>query len=295
MYGSREWENAGGQTLLHRIDVRTKLAALCCLMVCLVSIDSPRSLFLLFGSSLVLHVWAGSGRQRWQLLASLTLLSLWGAVASQGLFYSQAPRTVIACLAAADSWPLGLLTGGVFVYREGLEYGAVQGMRSASLLLLGLLLSWTSDARQVLRVLVSWRVPYTAAFMLLTALRFLPVVLQETASVLTAQQLRGFQPQRCWRWQGLRQALSQTLLPILARSLRRAETLAASVASRGFGRRQAVAAPLPWPWPERLAAGGFVSIAAAIVSLKALLVLRQYGTWQAAGWREVYDWLHCWL
>lgn len=69
------------------------------------------------------------------------------------------------------------------------------------------------------------------AFMLVTAIRFLPVLAAETGEVITALQLRS-DSQR-GRTAVLRH-LPYIAKPLLARCLRRAQTLALSVVSRGF-------------------------------------------------------------
>ena len=104
--------------------------------------------------------------ERWKLLSLFVLLGMWGTMMSQALFYNQEPRTILACLVPPLTPLVGALTGGVFVYREGLEYGAVQALRSGSMMAAGLLLVWTSDSRSLLRSLIAWKLPYELSFML---------------------------------------------------------------------------------------------------------------------------------
>lgn len=89
-----------------------------------------------------------------------------------GAVFAQTPRTPLFVLIAPEAGFIGQLTGGLFIYREGILYGAVQGLRSASMLALGLLVCWTSDPRQLLQALLAWRLPPQMAFMLVTAIRF---------------------------------------------------------------------------------------------------------------------------
>lgn len=86
---------------------------------------------------------------------------------------------------------LGQITGGLYVYREGVIYGAVQGLRSATMLTLGLFVCWTSDPRQLLKALMAWRLSPQIAFMLVTAIRFLPVLAAEAGEVIIALRLRS--------------------------------------------------------------------------------------------------------
>ena len=79
----------------------------------------------------------------------------------------------------------------MYIYREGVIYGAVQGLRSAMMLSLGLFVCWTSDPRQLLKALITWRLSPQIAFMLVTAIRFLPVLAAEAGEVIIALRLRS--------------------------------------------------------------------------------------------------------
>ena len=82
--------------------------------------------------------------------------------------------------------------------------------------------------------------PVALAFMTMTALRFLPLLLGEIAIARQARRLRGYRFHlwtRCSRRAALARGLAlelAILLPVMAASLRRATALATSVASRGF-------------------------------------------------------------
>lgn len=295
MYDRSLWEATPLDTSLHRLDVRLKLAIFAALAAAAILLDSSRSLFLLFCFSLSLHLWARSSFARWRILLVFILLGIWGSMTSQALFYSREPRTMVACLLPPSLPVLGALTGGVFVYREGLEYGALQALRSSIMLSLGLLVSWTSDPRRLLKSFLGLKMPYELAFMLITGLRFLPVIFQETAVVLTAQRLRGFAPLKTvWPRNVLRSAF-QTLFPILARTIRRAATLAASVESRGFGRDVTTPACRRWNTGETLLCISVTVLILTIVALKALDTLQYNGLVYLPAWRNLYDGMKVWL
>ena len=150
---------------------------------------------------------------------------------SQALFFAQTPRTPIFVLISPTFPILGPLTNGLFVYQEGILYGAIQGLRSSIMLSLGLLICWNSDPRQLLKALMAWHLSPQVAFMLVTALRFLPVLASETGEVITALRLRS--NSKIGR-QSICRHLPYVVNPLLARCLRRAQTLALSVVSRGF-------------------------------------------------------------
>lgn len=295
MFGKTVWEAAPADTVIHRLDGRTKLLILAAAAFLSITVDSPRTLFLLFMAMLSLHVAARSSLDRWRILLLFLLLGIWGAMVSQALFYNQEPRTVVACLASPSTPVVGRLTGGIFLYSEGLEYGAVQALRSAIMLTTGLLICWTTDPRQLLKSFLAWKMPYELSFMLITGIRFLPVIFNETAVVLTAQRLRGFEPLKTLSPRKMIQTAFQTLFPILARTLRRAATLTYSVESRGFGRKVHVVSLPRWPAGERYICFISLSLLAVLLLLKLLYALQFNGLIYVAGLRGMYDFIKLWM
>ena len=127
------WEGCDAAVWARKLDGRTKLLILFLVAVLAIVVDNPRTLFLLFTATLLLHLSARTSIYKWQVLAILLLLGLWGSMFSQALFFAQTPRTPLFVLIAPEAGFIGQLTGGLFIYREGILYGAVQGLRSASM------------------------------------------------------------------------------------------------------------------------------------------------------------------
>ncbi len=288
------WEGADSALWARKLDGRTKVCLLAAATVLVITIDRPATLFALFTLALCLHVAAGTPASKWEVLGALLLICLWGAVASQGLFYAQTPRTPLVCFVSPAFPVLGPLTGGVFLYREGLAYGALQGMRSATMLCLGLFVCWTSDPRALLNAFVSWRMPPMAAFMAVTALRFLPVLAAEGEEIMMAARLRkraAGVPFRAWHWLAF---LPKLVYPLLARSLRRAQTLSLSVLSRGFvNYRPAV--QQQWPWPEKLFSCLLLAAALLAVLMKLFYALAEQSLFYWSSGRPIYDFARLWL
>ncbi|HEY3426132.1 MAG TPA: energy-coupling factor transporter transmembrane component T [Negativicutes bacterium] len=295
MFVRQLWEATPGDTILHRLDGRTKLIILAVIGMAAVVIDSSRTLFLLFIIMLTGHYLAEVSLAKWRILIVFLLLGIWGAMISQGVFYSQQPRTPIFCILPTSTPLFGSLTGGIFLYREGLEYGAVQALRSGIMLTTGLLICWTSDPRILLRGLLYWRMPYEVAFMAVTSIRFLPEIMSEAAAVITAQRLRGFEPLRSFAPGHMIQTAFQTLFPVLAITLRRATTLALSVESRGFGRTGRQASTYPWPWSERILCVVIISSFIMVVLFKISYSLQYNGMVYFYWLRNVYDFIKLWL
>lgn len=295
MYNKQIWRTESGRTLIYVLDARTKLAVMLTMAVMAILIDSAATLFILLILTLILHFWAQMPAAKWRLLSLLILFGIWGSMASQALFYNQEPRTVVACLLPAGAPVFGQLSGGLYIYREGLEHGAVQALRTSIMSALGLLVCWTTNTNQLLKGLLAWRMPYELAFMLITGLRFLPVIAEETATVLTAQRLRGFEPLKTLSVRHFLKSAMQTLFPVLARTVRRAATLALSVQSRGFGRGSPGFADAAWPVRQKIAVCFLLAGTVAAIIAKLMYLLQYNGLLYLAGWRMLYDLMKVWL
>lgn len=280
------WEGTDAASWAQRLNGRTKLLVLFLFAILMITVDNPRTLFVLFSFTLLLHIVARTSIYKWKVLAVLLLLGLWGSMFSQALFYAQTPRSPLFVIISPEAGILGQLTGGLYVYREGILYGAVQGLRSASMLTLGLLVCWTSDPRQLLQAMLAWRLSPQLAFMLVTAIRFLPVLAAETGEIITALQLRS-DSQR-GRTAVLRH-LPYIAKPLLARCLRRAQTLALSVVSRGFFLAGARKHKEVWALSERSACAALAVLVVAVVSSKIIYLLSEQGFYFGV-FRQIYDW-----
>ena len=226
-------EPTRGDTLFHRLDPRVKVFLLVFVATVAIAVDSARTLLVLLAVALAS---AATARLTWpklKLLLVMVVLTVWGTMFSQAVFYGQFPRTVALTLVPESLPVLGRLTGGIHVYYEGFYYGAVQSLRFSAAMCFGLLVCWTTDPRDLLAGLKRLRVPAGLSFMAVTALRFVPVIVAEAATVLAVARLRGLRPFRA----GLRSAGATWLAilrPTFGNCLRRAGTLALAAQSRAF-------------------------------------------------------------
>ncbi len=276
-------------TVIHRIDPRAKILILISIAFIAVALDNPKTMFLLFLTALFGFALARMPAIKIKTLALLLIFLIWGTVYSQALFYSQLPRTVIFTIISPDFPVLGWLTnGGLFVYEEGLHHGAIQGLRSASILSLGLLMCWTTDSRDMLNGLVGLKVPYSVAFMVVTAVRFLPIIITEIATVITVQRLRGFNPKKIGS--GMVKTLLNILTPTLANCVRRTGTLAVSIQSRAFrsNLNRTYLKKLKFSDVDKIVVAVFVFTAISIVVIKFLYNMYTSGIYYTSGLRPVY-------
>ena len=232
MFKSRDIaETEAGDTIIHNIDPRAKIAVLFAMSLLVVSVDNEKILFFLFLIPVFAYPAARFSAGKYWIAFILIAISLWGTIFSQALFYREWPRTIVLTLIPQEFPVLGKITGGLYVYKEGFLYGLIQGLRFSAMTASGLLLCWTTEPQKMLLGLVRLKIPYGIAFMAVTAIRFLPILLAEIFTVIEAQRLKGFNPLKL---KGLFKGVMNTLSPVLANSVRRAGVLAASVESRAF-------------------------------------------------------------
>lgn len=234
---------------LYDLEPRLKMGILFCASVFSVLLDSAWALSTLCGLALLAPVLARLGWRRWRLMLIMAAAVTWGTMFSQAIFYYGEPRTVLLNLVEPQTPLLGPLIGEVSLYLEGFEHGAVQSLRITTMLVLGLTLCWTTDNAAMLRGLLAFRLPFVLAFMTVTAMRFLPIIMQEFAQVALAWRLRGGRLLSLNPWVTVLAWLKITR-PVLINCYRRSATLALSIQTRAFtpraARHQALERPLTW-------------------------------------------------
>ena len=94
------WEGTDAKPWIRNLNGRTKLVFLFLYAVLMITIDNPRTLYILFLFTLLLHGLAGTSLSKWRVLILLILLGLWGSMLSQALFFARTPRTPLLVLIA---------------------------------------------------------------------------------------------------------------------------------------------------------------------------------------------------
>lgn len=224
---------------LASLDPRLKLGGLAWLSTLTVLLDSTAALLALFVVAACVAAGLKLRPRAWAVVVGMLLALAWGTLLSQALFYAQLPRTALLTLVPPlelGDWHFP----GLALYREGALYGLAQSLRILAVMLAGLAVCLSTSPERLLAALVKLRVPAAIGFTTVTALRFLPLLLSEVATVRQARRLRGYRfelravvrsPGEALRAVRLEMAL---FVPVLAAALRRAAALATSVTSRGF-------------------------------------------------------------
>ncbi len=126
------------------------------------------------------------------------------------------------------------LMGGATVFHwEGLVFGLLVCCRLAVPLMAIQYLSSTSTPNQIVLGLVRVGVPYEVAFLVSTAFRIVPFLLEEYAAIRDAQRLRGIDLDAPGIVRKL-VATSRLIVPLLVNCLNKAQQLQIALQARGF-------------------------------------------------------------
>ena len=255
-----------GNTLLHRLDPRTKLVAVICYIV-----------------ALFLAKWFVSYGIMFAFLASCIAVS---HIKLKTMLHGLKPLIVIIILTALLNV---LYTGGEHVIakfwvftisREGIETAFFMVIRIIMLVMGTFLLTYTTSPialtdgiESLLGPLKKIHVPvHELAMVMSIALRFIPTLIEETDKIISAQKARGadFESGSLIR---RAKALIPVLVPLFISAFRRADELATAMECRcyhgGEGRTRM----------KQLRYGGIDAAAYAICAalLAAIIVLRRFG------------------
>ena len=216
-----------GQSILHRLDPRTKIILLFALMILIFTAES------------------------WAAYFALTTLT------AGLIFLSQVPLLTVLKSVKPLAWIIlftllihfvshddGEVLAKFYVFkvtREGIIYGAMISLRLVLLIILSSLLTFTTSplkltdaTEKVLSPLSKVGVPaHELAMMMTIAIRFVPTLLEETDKIIKAQKSRGLDFDSGGIVKRLR-AMVPILVPLFLSSFRRADDLAMAMEARCY-------------------------------------------------------------
>ena len=149
------------------------------------------------------------------------------------LLYIKRSKTMLAAIGG-----LGVFTGLMILlqllFGSSLSVSLFGGLRMLVMTLAFLCMLATTRIQSIAKALVDrFHLPVEYAFMLTTALRFVPNFLEDSTITLDAQSCRGYSN----RGNALKRLLSYVVVirPLVMRAVAKSETLALSMELRGFG------------------------------------------------------------
>lgn len=204
---------------LDQLDARVKLLVLVCLSSMAVVFRKPVFLaFLLIISGCVL------------LFGGVSLGEALGKV--KGALGLIASLFLLQCIFNRRGSPLMVIGSFPLVTDAGLEAAVTVCLRLLILLLTAMIMV-TGQRRQYIMALSQLGLPYEISFMVMAALRFLPLLKEEAQDVLTAMEMRGAQLSSGSITARLKLYLS-ACLPIVAGAINRSQKMAAAMEARTF-------------------------------------------------------------
>jgi energy-coupling factor transport system permease protein len=222
--------NVRGNSWFHRLDPRTKVTFLA--VVVLVDLLFLNPLFLLAVFIFTLPVWFSSRVNLKPLLPQLigvgmTLLAL--------MLFIFSFSGSIGTSGYVKPGQAGISLGFLVFYPESFSIGAVQLLRMGIPMVTSLLVFATTDPTAFARALDKLKVPKEITFMIVTALRFFPLVIEEYTNVTQAQKVRGVSTKGALSWLT---SVFRTSLPLLIIMLRKSREMGIAVEGRGFGAKK---------------------------------------------------------
>lgn len=256
-----------GDSQLHRLDPRTKLAGLAVLVYSLFWLDTWWNYFLALALIVPLFFVA-----HLPLSLLFRMKSVWLIVAMTGLFHLFFTRHGEVLVAL----------GPFAVYEGGLLDGTRWTLRIVIVVLGASLLTWTTSPLALTQALARLfgplrkvKVPIDAlAFMVSQALAFIPLFWQEADRLIRAQKSRGapFDHGPLVKRVG---AYLSILIPLFLAVIRRAEALAVAMEVRGYrGERERTAFR-----SLKLTGADYITFTLLVIYITALLVVGGAGSW----------------
>lgn len=219
-----------GTTLLHKLDVRTKLLGFIVITATAFMFTSPlvNSLLVVF---CLLLLWSSKTPMdnvikliKPLLPIFLIMIVLTGFSYSTSNFKSPAMHHVWFQL---FSNKIEFTSGGFF-------YGVTLLLRILIMVLLSTVITYTTPIEDILQFLKKMRLPHQLAFVIATGIRFIPTMEKKTRMVMDAQRARGHEFNSGGMIKRIRSFIP-VLIPVIVDSIRMSDNLAISMLNRGFG------------------------------------------------------------
>lgn len=149
------------------------------------------------------------------------------------LLYIKRSKTMLAAIGALGVF-VGMMVLMQLLFGSPLDVSLIGGLRMLVMTLAFLCMLATTRIQSIAKAMVDrFHLPVEYAFMLTTALRFVPNFLEDSAITLDAQSCRGYSN----RGNAIKRLLSYLVVirPLVMRAVAKSETLALSMELRGFG------------------------------------------------------------
>jgi len=266
--------------MLHKLNIAARIAILVAVNILALSLDKVENLVALTLASL--SIWAATRPDMRKVKFTLMIILpvVWSIVLMQGLFYRGEPKTVILVLIPQSVPIIGQLTGGVYLYYQGLIYGLVQSLRLVSVMLVGLAVAWSTTESELIRMLGTKSRRLSVAVGV--AIRSLDVVSSELSTVQLNVRLtsRG----------SLLLKAQQIVRPLIVQVLRRSYIMTLALLSRGFNPDRPVRTSVRLSLRDKIVIITALALSGTIGIIKLLALLFLYDILYIPVLENLYRW-----
>jgi len=261
------FEYLPGNSLLHRLDVRTKALGFLVVTVLVFLFTNPlyNLVLALFCLGIVLYAGLPLAKVA-DMIKPLFPIFITIIVITGFSYPPDGFETPIAQHTLLRLSRYLTLTSG------GLLYGLTFLFRILVMVLSSSAFTYTTPLEDLLQFLQKLHMPYQMAFVLTTAVRFVPTMQRKTANILDAQRARGARLGAGGVFSRIRTYVP-VLVPMMVEAMRMSESLAIAMLNRGYGAR-ARATPLK---ELRMDARDYILCALCLVILVSAVLLSRQG------------------
>ena len=220
-----------GNSLLHKLDVRTKTIGFLVLTLLSFIFKSPLvNLFFTF-LSVILALYSGIsirsiiGKLKPLLTVFIFIILMTGFSYSPTWFKTPVAQQVFFSI--SDT---------IYLTFGGFLFGISLLLRIITMVITTSVLIYSTPLDDFLQFLQKMSMPYQMAFVLTTAIRFVPTMEEKTNAILDAQRARGTQIGQGKFFQRIR-TFVPVVIPMLVIAVRMSENLAVGMLNRGYGAR----------------------------------------------------------
>ncbi|BDG61319.1 energy-coupling factor transporter transmembrane component T family protein [Caldinitratiruptor microaerophilus] len=236
-----------GDSILHRLDPRTKMFLLLAVLLLAVATDTP----LLPGALVAASLLGAAVARAWPALRRVRVLVGTVFTVSMGMW----------SLLAQGRTPL---LGPVEV--ESVLFGVATGLKLSAMIVSSVLFLATTRNEEIAAGLIRLGVPYSVGFAFSTALRLVPTFVGAGVTIIQAQKSRGLDVESGGLITRMRKHLP-LMVPVFASALRSTNQFAMALESKGFGARPRRTDYLQlrftlrdWLWSAAAAVGAAVAL-----------------------------------
>jgi energy-coupling factor transport system permease protein len=219
--------NVGGDSWVHRLDPRTKIAILVFFSTIPLLFTDFR--FMAFYILLTLPLWLTAGLNFRPMVGPFTAVGVFLTI----IFLLNAVRgpSELTQTDVYSQYTWYYQLGPIVVTSHTVARGFFLAMRLAVAVTIGLLVIATTDPTLLSKGLRKLGMPISVVFMAQAGVRFIPIIMEQLFNILDAQTIRGVSSSRIERTKLL-------MLPLFITSLRRTRTMGLACEAKGFGARK---------------------------------------------------------